>query len=85
MRIILELDKHSITQLKAINNTRIFHQCYSLADIMTGSGSAIKHNVRLRVHNTGTSTYKWPASKPSKAYFDLWDSALDDILLRLQQ
>ena len=85
MRIILELDKYSTTQLKSINNTRMFHQCYSLADIMTGSGSAIQRNVRLRVQNTCTSTYKWPASKPSKPDFDLWDSALDDILLLLKQ
>ena len=85
MRIILELDKYSTTQLKSINNTRMFHQCYSLADIITGSGLAIQQNVRMRVQNTCTSTYKWPASKPCKADFDLWDSALDDILNRLKQ
>ena len=85
MMLILELDKYSTTQLKSIINTRIFHQCYSLADIMTGAGTSIQRKVRSRVQSTDISTYNWPASKPCKADFDLWDSALDDILRRLNQ
>ena len=85
MEIVLQLDKYNTTQLKAINNTRMFHQCYTLADIMTGSGSTINYNVKTRSQHLSGSTYLWPATKPCKADFDLWETVLDDILKYLHQ
>ena len=85
MEIVLQLDKYNTTQLKAINNTRIFHQCYTLADIMTGAGDRINYNVKTRCQHLSGSTYGWPATKPCKADFDLWDIVLGDILELIQK
>jgi hypothetical protein len=85
MEIVLGLQKYNTTQLKAINNTRIYFQCYTLADIMTGSGLDISHVVRSRMKQNIPSIYQWPASKPCKADFDLWDQALNDIKVHLRQ
>ena len=72
-------------QLKSINNTRIYYKFYSLADILTGSGTSINFSVRCTNNFDKTSTYRWPASQPCKVDFDLWNSTLDDIQLLLRK
>ena len=84
MEVVLSLAKYNTTQVKAINNVRIYFQCMTLADILTGDNRHIQHRVTTRSLPTIRSCYQWPASHPCKADFDLWDTVLTAILSYVQ-
>ena len=84
MEVVLSLAKYNTTQVKAINNVRIYFQCMTLADILSGDNRHIQHRVTNRSLPTIRSCYQWPASHPCKADFDLWDTVLTAILSYVQ-
>ena len=80
MEIVLSIATYNTTQVKAINNVRIYFQCITLADILSGDNRQIQQRVTARSLSTTQSCYQWPALNPCKADFELWDSVLMAIL-----
>ena len=63
-------------QYKSFNRARLFHQTYSLADIVNGDGTRIRQNLFKRDRPKENSSVHWPASHPSNEDFDLWSQTL---------
>ena len=64
------------TQYKSFNRVRLFHQTYSLADILNGDGTRIRQSLFKRDRPKENSSFHWPATYPSNADFDLWNQTL---------
>ena len=58
MEVVLSLVKYNTTQVKAINNARIYFQCMTLADILSGDNRHIQHRVTTRSLPTIRSCYQ---------------------------
>ena len=71
MEIVLSLATYNTTQVKAINNVRIYFQYMTLTDIMTGYNNQIQRRVTIRSLLNIQSCYQRPALYPYKTKMNL--------------
>lgn len=64
------------TDLIKINRCRLFYRAVTLADVVTGDGSAITREARLADRIRPTSSYVWPNEWPCSADIYKWREAL---------
>ena len=81
MQIMHVLGHTSISVLKSINKVRLYYQCYSLADIVAGTGINIRRSVKQRIPPPSNSSCEWPRVQPNANDFMIWEETLDSILL----
>ena len=71
MATIRDLNIYITSQLLSVNNFRLALRCYTLADLLDGSGTELQRVVfqlcRRHIH----SPYNWPRSKPCKQDYQL--------------
>ena len=80
MENIVALKKYSTTELKQINQVRMFYQSYSYADIFNGQGNHLRKGVLAPTQPAETSTMKWPATRPYTTDFAIWNEAMKILL-----
>jgi len=85
MDIVHILGHTSVQFLRSFNKVRLYYKCYSLADIVTGTGLSIRKSVKQRRPSTVVSSFEWPRVQPNAYDIMIWEDTLDSVLLYMRQ
>ena len=80
MATIRYLNKYNTSQLLSINNTRLALRCYTLVDLLDGSGTELQRFVFQLRRRHIDSPYNWTRSEPCKQDYQIWKEAITTTL-----